>query len=38
MYLREYTYLDFILCQMIVEFSEVYPIDVMVYNNKTMEN
>ena len=35
MYLREYTYLDFYSCQMIVpDFSEVYPIDDMVYNNK----
>lgn len=35
MYLREYTYLDFYSCQMIVpNFSEVYPIDDMVYNNK----
>lgn len=35
MYLREYTYLDFYSCQMIVpHFSEVYPIDDMVYNNK----
>ena len=34
-YLREYTYLDFYSCQMIVpDFSEVYPIDDMVYNNK----
>jgi ribosomal protein S12 methylthiotransferase accessory factor len=35
MYLREYTYLDFYSCQMIVpNFSEVYPLDDMVYNNK----
>ena len=35
MYLREYTYLDFYSCQMIVpNFSEVYPIDDLVYNNK----
>jgi len=34
-YLREYTYLDFYSCQMIVpDFSEVYPIEDMVYNNK----
>lgn len=34
-YLREYTYLDFYSCQMIVpDFSEVYPIDDMIYNNK----
>jgi len=35
MYLREYTYLGFYSCQMIVPgFSEVYPIEDMVYNNK----
>jgi ribosomal protein S12 methylthiotransferase accessory factor len=35
MYVREYTYLDFYSCQMIVpNFSEVYPLDDMVYNNK----
>jgi len=35
MYLREYTYLGFYSCQMIVpDFSEVYPIEDMVYNNK----
>lgn len=35
MYLREYTYLDFYSCQMIIpNFSEVYPLDDMVYNNK----
>ncbi|MFA7084773.1 MAG: YcaO-like family protein [Arcobacteraceae bacterium] len=34
-YLREYTYLDFYSCQMIVpDFSEVYPIEDLVYNNK----
>jgi ribosomal protein S12 methylthiotransferase accessory factor len=34
-YLREYTYLGFYSCQMIVpNFSEVYPIEDMVYNNK----
>jgi ribosomal protein S12 methylthiotransferase accessory factor len=34
-YLREYNYLDFYSCQMIVpNFSEVYPIEDMVYNNK----
>lgn len=34
-YLREYTYLDFYSCQMIVpNFSEVYPIEDLVYNNK----
>jgi len=34
-YLREYTYLGFYSCQMIVPyFSEVYPIEDMVYNNK----
>lgn len=35
MYLREYTYLGFYSCQMIVPgFSEVYPLEDMVYNNK----
>ena len=35
MYLREYNYLGFYSCQMIVpNFSEVYPIEDMVYNNK----
>lgn len=35
MYLREYTYLGFYSCQMIVPgFSEVYPIEDLVYNNK----
>ena len=35
MYLREYNYLGFYSCQMIVPgFSEVYPIEDMVYNNK----
>ena len=35
MYLREYTYLGFYSCQMIIPgFSEVYPIDDMIYNNK----
>ena len=35
MYLREYTYLDFYSCQNdSSRFSEVYPIDDMVYNNK----
>ena len=34
-YLREYTYLGFYSCQMIVPgFSEVYPIEDMIYNNK----
>ncbi|KFN40061.1 MAG: hypothetical protein JU82_04945, partial [Sulfuricurvum sp. MLSB] len=34
-YLREYDYLGFYSCQMIVPgFSEVYPIEDMVYNNK----
>ena len=34
-YLREYTYLGFYSCQMIVpSVSEVYPIDDMVYNNR----
>jgi ribosomal protein S12 methylthiotransferase accessory factor len=35
MYLREYDYLDFYSCQMIVpSVSEVYPIEDMIYNNK----
>jgi ribosomal protein S12 methylthiotransferase accessory factor len=35
MYLREYNYLGFYSCQMIVPgFSEVYPIEDMIYNNK----
>ena len=35
MYLRENTYLGFYSCQMIIPgFSEVYPIDDMIYNNK----
>ena len=35
LYLREYTYLDFYSCQMIVPgFSEVYPIEDMIYINK----
>jgi ribosomal protein S12 methylthiotransferase accessory factor len=35
MYLREYNYLGFYSCQMIVpSFSEIYPIDDMIYNNK----
>jgi ribosomal protein S12 methylthiotransferase accessory factor len=35
MYLREYNYLGFYSCQMIVpDFSEVYPIEDMIYNNK----
>ena len=34
-YLREYTYLDFYSCQMIVpSISEVYPIEDMVYQNR----
>lgn len=34
-YLREYTYLNFYSCQMIVpSVSEVYPIDDMVYQNR----
>ncbi|WP_345977715.1 YcaO-like family protein [Sulfurimonas sp. HSL3-7] len=34
-YLREYTYLGFYSCQMIVPgVSEVYPIEDMIYNNK----
>ncbi len=36
-YLREYTYLDFYSCQMIVpSLSEVYPIEDMVYQNKNV--
>ena len=35
MYLREYSYLGFYSCQMIVPgVSEVYPIDDMIYNNR----
>jgi len=35
MYLREYNYLGFYSCQMIIPgFSEVYPIEDMIYNNK----
>ena len=35
LYIREYNYLDFYSCQMIVPtVSEVYPIDDMIYNNK----
>lgn len=34
-YLREYNYLGFYSCQIIVpSFSEVYPIDDLIYNNK----
>lgn len=34
-YLREYTYLGFYSCQMLIpSISEVYPIDDLVYNNK----
>jgi len=34
-YLREYDYLDFYSCQMLVPgVSEVYPVDDLVYNNK----
>lgn len=34
-YLREYTYLDFYSCHMIVpSISEVYPIDDMIYQNR----
>ncbi|MGE4455525.1 MAG: YcaO-like family protein [Arcobacteraceae bacterium] len=34
-YLREYDYLGFYSCQMVVPgFSEVYPIDDLIYNNK----
>ncbi len=35
MYLREYSYLGFYSCQMIVPgVSEVYPIDDLIYNNR----
>ncbi len=35
MYLREYSYLGFYSCQMIVPgVSEVYPVDDMIYNNR----
>ena len=35
MYLREYDYLGFYSCQIIVpDFSEVYPIEDLIYNNK----
>ncbi|MFA5502036.1 MAG: YcaO-like family protein [Sulfurovaceae bacterium] len=34
-YIREYDYLDFYSCQIIVpSFSEIYPIEDLVYNNK----
>jgi ribosomal protein S12 methylthiotransferase accessory factor len=34
-YLREYSYLGFYSCQMIVPgFSEIYPIDDLIYNNR----
>ncbi|HJE03930.1 MAG TPA: YcaO-like family protein [Aliarcobacter thereius] len=34
-YLREYDYLGFYSCQMIVpEFSEIYPLEDLIYNNK----
>lgn len=34
-YLREYTYLDFYSCQMIIpSISEVYPIEDMIYQNR----
>ncbi|AFL67823.1 YcaO-like family protein [Sulfurospirillum barnesii] len=37
MYLREYTYLDFYSCQMLVpSLSEVYPIEDMVYQNRNV--
>lgn len=36
-YLREYDYLGFYSCQMIVPgFSEVYPIEDLIYNNKNI--
>lgn len=36
-YLREYNYLGFYSCQMIVpSISEVYPIDDMIYNNRNI--
>jgi ribosomal protein S12 methylthiotransferase accessory factor len=35
MYLREYNYLGFYSCQMIIPgFSEVYPMEDLIYNNK----
>ncbi|MGK0255633.1 MAG: ribosomal protein S12 methylthiotransferase accessory factor [Arcobacteraceae bacterium] len=35
LYIREYNYLDFYSCQMIVPtISEVYPVEDMLYNNK----
>jgi len=35
LYIREYTYLDFYSCQIIVpNFSEVYPIEDMIYQNR----
>lgn len=34
-YIREYDYLGFYTCQIVVpDFSEVYPIDDLIYNNK----
>ena len=34
-YLREYNYLDFYSCQMIVpNMSEIYPVEDLIYNNK----
>ena len=34
-YLREYDYLGFYSCHMIVpDFSEIYPLEDMIYNNK----
>ena len=36
-YLREYNYLDFYSCQIIVpDFSEIYPMDDLIYNNKNV--
>ena len=36
-YLREYTYLDFYSCQMLVpSISEIYPIEDLIYNNKNI--
>lgn len=36
-YLREYTYLGFYTCQIIVPgFSEVYPVEDLIYNNRSI--
>jgi len=37
MYLREYDYLGFYSCQVVVpDFSEVYPVEDLIYNNKNV--